>query len=178
MILPWLTKEWENYLLLLEFIQPPHISLWVCLHILTGIRLGSCFCIILTACVYYTVHLVLQLDRSVTQWCPNLRPHGLQHAMSLSITNSKSLLNLMSIESVMPSNHLILCHPLILLPSIFPSIKIFSNESVLRIRWPKYWSFTFSISLSNEYSELISFRTDWFDLLAVQNSQESSPKIR
>ena len=79
----------------------------------------------------------------------------------------------MSIESVMPSNHLILCHPLPLLPSIFPSIKIFSNESALRIRWPKYWSFRFSISPSNEYSGLISFRMDWFDLLAVQESLKS-----
>ena len=86
---------------------------------------------------------------------------------SLSITNSRSLLKLMSIESVMPSNHLILCRPL-LLPSIFPSIRVFSNESALCIRWPKYQSFSFSISPSNEYSGLISFRIDWFDLLAVQ----------
>ena len=87
---------------------------------------------------------------------------------SLSITNSQSLVKLMSIESVMPSNHLILCHPLLLLPSIFPSIRVFSNESVLHIRWPKYWSFSVSISPSNEYSGLISFRMDWLDLLAVQ----------
>ena len=87
---------------------------------------------------------------------------------SLSITNSWSLLKLMSIESVMPSNHLILCHPLLLLPSIFPSIRVFSNESVLHIRWPKYWSF--SISPFNEYSGLISFRIDWFDFLAVQGT--------
>ena len=91
---------------------------------------------------------------------------------SLFITNSQSLLKLMSIESVVPSNHIILCHPLLLLPSVFPSIKIFSNESVLCIRWPKYYSFSFSISLSNEYSGWISFRMDWFDLLAVK---ESSP---
>ena len=90
---------------------------------------------------------------------------------SLSITTSQNLLKLMSIESVMPSNHLILCHPLPLPPSIFPSINAFSNESVLRIRWPKYWSF--SISPSKEYSELISFRIDWFDLLAVQGSLKS-----
>ena len=83
----------------------------------------------------------------------------------LSITNSRSLLKLMSIESVMPSNHLILFHPLLLSPSIFPSIRVFSNESVLHIRWPKYWSFSFSISSSSEYSGLISFRTDWFDLV-------------
>ena len=91
----------------------------------------------------------------------------------LSITNSHILLKLMSIESVMPSNQLILCHPLLLLPSIFPSIRIFSNESVLHIRWPKYWSFSFSISPSNEYSELISFRIDWFDLLAVEGTLKS-----
>ena len=89
---------------------------------------------------------------------------------SLSITNSQSLLKLMSIESVMPSNHLILCCPLLLLLSIFPSIRVFSNESVLCIRWPKYWSFTFGISPSNEYSGLISFRMDWLDLLAVQGT--------
>ena len=87
---------------------------------------------------------------------------------SLSITNSRSLLRLMSIESVMPSNHLIVCHPLLLLPSIFPSIRAFSNESALPMRWPKYWSFSFTISLSNEYSGLISFKMDWLDLLAVQ----------
>ena len=92
---------------------------------------------------------------------------------SLSITNSRSLLKLMFIESVMPSNHLILCHPLLLPPSIFPSIRVFTNESVLHIRWPKYWSFSFSISLSNEYSGLIFFRTDWFDLLAVQGTLKS-----
>ena len=89
---------------------------------------------------------------------------------SLSITNSQSLLKLMSIESVMPSNHFILCHPLVLPPSIFPSIRVFSNELVLHIRWPKYWSFSFSISPSNEYSGLISFRMDWFNLLAVQGT--------
>ena len=87
---------------------------------------------------------------------------------SLSITNFRSLLKLMSIESLMPSNHLILCHVLFLLPSIFPSIRVFSNKSVLCIRWPKYWSLSFSISPSNEHSRLISFRIDWFDLLAVQ----------
>ena len=91
---------------------------------------------------------------------------------SLSITNFWSLLKLMSIELVMPSNHLILCHPLLLLPSIFPSIRVFSNESVLHVRWPKYWSFSFSISPSNEYSELISFM-DWLDLLAVQETFKS-----
>jgi len=92
---------------------------------------------------------------------------------SLSITNSQSLLKFMFIESVMPSNHFILCHPLLLPPSIFPSIRVFSSESVLCIRWPKYWSFSFSISPSNEYSGLISFRMDWLDLLAVQGALKS-----
>ena len=92
---------------------------------------------------------------------------------SLSITNSWSLLKLMSIESVMLSNYLILCQPLLLLPSIFPRIRVFSNESVLHIRWPKYWSFSFSISPSNEYSGLISLRIDWFDLLVVQGTLKS-----
>ena len=91
----------------------------------------------------------------------------------MSITNSRSLLKLMSIESVMPSNHRILCHPLLLPPLIFPSIRDFLNESVLHIRWPKYWSFSFNISPSNEYSGLISFRVDWLDLLAVQGTLES-----
>ena len=94
----------------------------------------------------------------------------------MSIVNSPSLLKLMFIKSVMPSNHLILCRSLLLLPSVFPSIRVFSNESVLCIRWPKYWSFSFSISLSNGYSGQISFRMDWLDLLAVlRDSQESSP---
>ena len=92
---------------------------------------------------------------------------------SLSITNSRSLLKFMSITSVMPSNHLILCCPLLLLPSIFPSIKGFSNESVLHIRWPKYWSYSFSISPSNKYSGLISFKINWLDLLAVQGTLKS-----
>ena len=91
---------------------------------------------------------------------------------SLSITNSQSLFKLMSIESVMPSNHLSLCRPL-LLPSVFPSIRVFSNESALCIRWPKYWSFSFSLSPSSEYSGLISFRMDWFDLLIVQGTLSS-----
>ena len=92
---------------------------------------------------------------------------------SHSITNSRSLLKLISIELVMSSKHLILCRPLLLLPSLFPSIRVFSNESVLHIRWPKYWSFSFSISPSNEYSGLIFFRMDWLDLLAVQGTLKS-----
>ena len=100
-------------------------------------------------------------------------PRTTAHQSSLSFTISWSLLKLMSIESVMSSNHLILCHFLLLLPSIFPSIRVFSNESALCIRWSKYWSFSFSIYPSNEYSDLISFMIDWFDLLAVQGTLKS-----
>ena len=110
---------------------------------------------------------------SCTVMSYSLRPHGLQHARLLSSTISQSLLQFMSIESVMPSNHLILCRPLLLLPSIFLSIRVFSNESALRIRWPKYWSFNFSISPSYEYSGLISFGIDWIDLLAAQGTLKS-----
>ena len=109
---------------------------------------------------------------SVTQSCLFVTPWTGARQASLSITISQSLLKLMAIELVMPSNHLILCHPL-LLPSIFPSIQVFSNESALRIRWPKYWSFSFNIGPSNECSGLISFRINWFDLLAVQGALKS-----
>ena len=102
-----------------------------------------------------------------------MTPWTAAHQVSLSITNSQSLLKLVSIELVMLSNHLILCCPLLLQPSIFPSIRVFSNESILCIRWPKYWSFSFSIHPSNEYSGLISFRIDWLDLLAVQGTLKS-----
>ena len=95
------------------------------------------------------------------------------HQASLSITNSQSLPKLMSIELVMPCNHIIFCHPLLLLPSIFPSIRVFSNKSALRIRWPKYWSFSFNITPSNEHPGLISFRMDWLDLLAIQGTLEN-----
>ena len=105
-----------------------------------------------------------------------LTPWTAARQVSLLITNSRSLLKLMSIDFVMPSNHLILCHRLLLLSSIFPSIRVLSNQSVLHIRWPKYWSFSFSINPSSEYSGLISFRIDWFDLLSSSRvSQESSP---
>ena len=107
----------------------------------------------------------LSLVQSLSRIQLFVTPWTAAHQASLSITISWNLLKLMSIESVMPSSHLILCHPLLLLPSIFPSIRVFSTESVLHIRWPKYWNFNFSISPSNEYSGLISFRMDWFDLL-------------
>ena len=111
---------------------------------------------------------------SVSQSCLTLWPHELQHTrLPCPSPISQSLLKLMFIESVMPSNHLILYDPLLLLPSIFPSIRVFSNELALHIRWPKYWSFSFSIGPSNEYSGLISFRMDWFDLLAVQGTLKS-----
>ena len=117
-----------------------------------------------------TTVLSVQFSRSVVSDSATLWTATRQ--VSLSFTSSRSLLKLMSIESVMPSNHLILCHPL-LLPSIFPSIRVFSKESVLYVRWPKYWHFSFSISPFNEYSGLISFRTDWFDFLAVQCTVKS-----
>ena len=111
---------------------------------------------------------------SVAQSCPTLcDPMNCRRQASLSITNSQSLPKLMSIELVMPSSHLILCRPLLLLPPIPPSIRVFSNESTLHIRWPKYWGFSFSISPSNEHPGLISFRMDWLDLLAVQRTLKS-----
>ena len=114
--------------------------------------------------------------RSVAQLCPTfVTPWIAARQASLSITNSQSSLRFTSIESVMPSRHLILCHPL-LLPAILPSIRVFSNESTLRMRWPKYWNFSFSISPSNEHPGLISFRMDWLDLLAVQGTLKSLPQ--
>ena len=125
--------------------------------------------------VRYTLYLF-----SSVQWLSHVQlfatPQTAARQASLSITKSWSLLKFMSIESVMPSNHLILCHPLLLLPSILSRIKVFSNESVLRIRWPKYWSFSLSISPSNEYWGLISFRIEWFDLLAVQGTFNNLPQ--
>ena len=129
---------------------------------------------------FFSIHFIsLSVFSSVSQFScsvvsDSLRPPWTAALQaSLSITNSRSLLKLMSIESVMPSSHLILFCPLLLLPSVFPSIRVFSSESVLCIRWPKYWSFSFSISPSNEYSGLISFRIDWFDLLEVQGTLKS-----
>ena len=126
-----------------------------------------CSCVMFSQSVQWLIHVWF----FATSWTTACQA-------SLSIINSQSLLKFMPIESVMPSNHLILCHPLLLLnllllPSIFPSIRVFSNESALHIKWPKYWSFSFSISPCNEYSGLISFRTDWLDLLAVQGIHKS-----
>ena len=121
-------------------------------------------------CYYYTAFVA---DLSLSHVQLFATPWTAAPQASVSFTISQSLLKLMSIESVMPSNHLILCCPLLLLPSVFPSIRVFSNESALRIKCPKYWSFNFSISPSNEYSGLVSFRMDWFDLLAVQGTLNS-----
>ena len=117
---------------------------------------------------FSTVQLLSHVWLFVTPWTAACQA-------SLSITSSQSLLKFMTIESGMPSKHLIFCCPLLFLPSIFPSTRVFSSELDLHVSWPKYWSFSFSISPSNEYSGLISFRTDWFELLAVQGTQESSP---
>ena len=116
--------------------------------------------------------ICVQFSRSVVSWL-FATPWTAARQASLSITNSRSLLKLMSVEPVMSSNHLILCRPLFLLPSIFPGIRVFSSESALHIRWPKYWSFSFSINPSNEYTGLISFMIDWLDLLAIQGTLKS-----
>ena len=117
-------------------------------------------------CMVSSVQLVSRVRLSVTPWTT-------AHQASLSITNSRSPPKPMSIESVMPSSHLILCRPFLLLPSIFPSIRVFSSESALNIRWPKYWSYSFKISPTNEHPGLISFRMNWLDLLAVQGTLKS-----
>ena len=143
------------------------ISLLVCVHHRT----------VHSACMTCDplLHLLLLLLFSLSVVSDSATPRTWARQASLSITVSWSLLRLMSIELVMPSSHLILCHPLLLLPSVFPNIRVFSNEPGLGIRWPKYWSFSFSISPSNEYSGLISFRIDWFVLLAVQRTLKSLP---
>ena len=136
----------------------------------TRMRMAESLCCpletITTLLISYSVQSLSRVWLFTTPWTAACQ-------VSLSFTIFQSLLKLTSIESIMPSNHLILCCPLLLLPSIFPSIRVFSNESVLCIRWPKYWSFSFSISPSNEYSGLISFRIDWFDLLTVQGTLKS-----
>ena len=118
-------------------------------------------------------HLFLALLFSCLVMSDSVAPWTTARQASLTVTISRSLLKLMSVESVMPSNHLILCRPLLLLPSVFPSSRVFSSESALHIRWPNYWSFSFNIGPSSEYSGLISFRIDWLDLLAIQEALES-----
>ena len=126
-------------------------------------------------CLYLCIFLGNGISSAQLLSCVQLfvTPWTAARQGSVSITNSRSLLKLMSIELVMPSNHLILCHPLLLLPSVFPSIVVFSKESFLHVRWPKYWNFSFSVSPSKEYLELISFRIDCFDLLAFQGTLKS-----
>ena len=149
----------ENGLICIDFQWAPagkHLKPIICRYLPAGIG-------VLSERLYQfsSVQWLSAVQLFVTSWTAALKAF-------LSITNCQTLLKHMSIELVMPSKHLILCRPLLLLPSIFPSIRVFSSESVLRIRWPKYWSFSFSISPSNEYSGLFSFRMDWLDLLAVQ----------
>ena len=127
----------------------------------------------ISLCSILLLSLLFSVQFSHSVMSDSATPWTAAHQASLSITKSWSLLKLMTIELVMSSNHLILCRPLLLLPSIFPNIRVFSNESVLHIRWPNYWSFSFSISPPNEYSGLISFRMDWLDLLAVQGTLKS-----
>ena len=169
----------------LPFVGLPRQGYWSGCHVfLQGIFLtqGLNLCLLHGQVIFFffffyhwttsEAQLLDQFSHSVLS--DSLRPHGpAARQASLSVNSSRSLLKLMSIESVMPSNHLILCHALLLRPSNFPNIRVFSNESVLRIRWPKYWSFSFSIGPSNEYSGLISFRVDWLDLLAVPETLKS-----
>ena len=172
-ISPWGPKKWDMTeqhfhfhivtLVLFCVVGFSNFELYI-----NGIILYIFFCDLLLSISKYYVQF------TVAQLCPTLcNPMDCSTQPSLSITNSQSLLKFMSIKLVMPSNLLILCRPLVLLPSIFPSIRVFSSVSVLHIRWPKYWSFRFSISASNEYSGLISFRMNWFDLLAVQGTLKS-----
>ena len=135
----------------------------------------SCFAMLCQFLLSNRVNQLFSSVQSLSRVWLFVTPWTTARQASLSITNSQSPPKPMSIESVMPSNHLILCRPLLLLPSIFPSIRVFSDESALRIRWPKYWSFSFNISPSNEHPGLISFRMDWLDLLAVQGTLKSSP---
>ena len=135
--------------------------------------ISVCQCFLTTECIWKLADIQFSSVQSLSRVQLYSISRIAACQASLSITNSQNLLKLMSIESVMPSYHVILCHPLLLLPSIFPSFRVFSNDSVLQIRWPKYWSFSFSISPSNECSGLISFRIDWLDLLVVQGTLKS-----
>ena len=149
----------EKAILLKELGYQKILEFWICFHSLLFF--------------FKSRKQVRKQFSSVAQLCLTATPWTAACQTSLSITNSQSLLKLMSLESVIPSSHLILCHPLLLPPSIFPSIRVFSSESTLCITWPKYWSFSFSINPSNEYLALISFRMDWLDLLAVQGTLNS-----
>ena len=160
------------------------VSLSLCVCVSSSYWIGQKICLGFPITAYRklkkpfwpTQYLISVQFSSVAQWCLTVTPWTEACQASLFITNSRSLLKLMSIEWEMPSNHLILYCPLFLLPSIFPSIRVFSSESVLQIRWPKYWNFSFSFSPSNEYSRLISFRMDWLDLLAVQGTLKRLPQ--
>ena len=158
--LTWQTSMLYSYIVLLIYVNEGYIFVWKSAFLQNSCQsfygLGWLSSVQSLSCVRLFA----------TPWTPT-------HQASLSITNSQSLPKLMFIESVMPSNHLILCHSLLLPPSLFPSIRVFSNESALHIRWPKCWSFSFNISPSNEHSGLISFRMDWLDLLAVQGTLKS-----
>ena len=149
------------------------VHIHLCLDTLTSPLMRKYVVTTWKSCLFITLYSFSVLVQSLSCVRLFVTPWTVALQASVSITNSQSSPKLMSIELVMPSNHLILCHPLLLLLSIFPSIKVFSNESALHMRWPKYWSFSFSISPSNEYSGLISFRMDWLDLLAVQETLKS-----
>ena len=169
----------KSKVLTLDHPQSPS-TFYHCAHrdcaLLSGTHQPCVFLFLFLFCVFFFFHQIkcqFSSGQSLSHVPLFVTPWTAAHQASLSITNSQSLLKFMSTESVMPSNHLILCHPLLFLSSNFPSLRIFSNESVLQVRWPKYWSFSFSICPSNEYSGLISFLMDWFDLLAVQGTLKS-----
>ena len=151
-----------------SYVQPGHSGTTVLIAYMLKYRMVNSGCLEPLGMIHVPATIRFSSGQSLCRVWLFATPCTAGRQASLSTTNSQSLFKLMSIETGMPSNHLILCHPLFFLPSIFPSIRVFSNESVLCIRWPKYWSFSFSISPSNEYSGLISFRIDWFALLAVQ----------
>ena len=168
-------------------LHPTHIKIYLCIHnhmcllvfmswVFKNNSKGGkvVFPVVIYGCESWTIKKFNSVQFSHSVMSNSATPWTAAHQASLSITNSRSLLKLMSIESVMPFNHLILCHPLLLPPSIFPSIRVFSNESALCIRWPKYWSFSFNISPSNEHPGLISFRMNWLDLLAIQGALKHS----